>query len=311
MPIAQGCGPADYSFKGYSFLLPDLVKTPSVYAPFLLPFDVLASTYEDEDQAKINHNLAEWKEIFCALVPIKDIGNVIYNTSLEELELLRTAINSKTIPLDFRMSKNAFARHLENNKCNETIDYLIFAKRCEPHVVRQNSWSEKKRDIVRMQNLIVQGRRVFRKTKSNYIRLRYAYQIIRLAHYSKDYEQTVELYEELLPKTDRIESILYDWMLGHKAGAMSHLGEEVEAAYLFSQIFHRCPSKRESAFRSFNIKSDEDWETCLLRCRSDQERDLVDDPCRLCWRSTHPDRGGLICPWVARPRRMGSARSVR
>lgn len=270
--ISRGCGPGDYSFSGYSFLLPDLIPT-TTYAPFLMRFEELSGTYQQEDQIKINENLAEWKNIFCDLVSEKAIGTVIYTTSVQDLELLQTAVRSKTIPLDFRMSKNGFARHLESHKCTETVDYLIYAKRCEPHVSRQDSWSNAKRDKVAMQNLIAAGRRAFRKTKSNYIRLRYAYQIVRLAHYSGDAEQTIELHDELLPKIDKVvESILYDWMLGHRAGALLQLGERVEAAYLFSQIFQRCVSKRESAYQSFKIGSDEDWEACLLRCRSDQER---------------------------------------
>ena len=62
------------------------------------------------------------------------------------------------------------------------------------------------------------------------------------------------------------------WILGHKAGALKSLGEIVEAAYLFSLIFDQCPSKRESAFRSFEIRTDEEWDACFLKCQSDRER---------------------------------------
>ncbi|MEM9824231.1 MAG: hypothetical protein AAF985_24310, partial [Bacteroidota bacterium] len=228
--ISRGCGPVDYGFHGYSFLLPDLMPQDAPYAPFVLRFDQLVNAYQEKEQIQINENLAEWQEIFCALVPVKAIGEVIYDSSVDQLSLMKTAVNSKNIPLDFRMKKNAFARHLERHQCNETIDYLIYAKKCEPHVSRRDAWDNTPRDVVRMKNLIAEGRRIFRKLKSNYIRLRYAYQMIRLAHYSGDYEQTLELYEELLPKVEPIESILHNWILGHKAGALYRLGEKVEAA---------------------------------------------------------------------------------
>ena len=130
-----------------------------------------------------------------------------------------------------------------------------------------------------MQELIRDGLKVFRNMddpekalKSEYIKLRYAYQIIRLAHYTKSYQQTLDLHEYLMPKVDNDPSIIEYWIMGHRAGAMMGLKRNVEASYLFSKIFANCPSKRESAFRSFKIKSDQEWHDCLLLCESDKER---------------------------------------
>ena len=41
---------------------------------------------------------------------------------------------------------------------------------------------------------------------------------------------------------------------------------------IFLQIFQNCPSKRESAYHSFNIKTEEEWEACLIMCQDDYER---------------------------------------
>jgi hypothetical protein len=128
-----------------------------------------------------------------------------------------------------------------------------------------------------MQKLISQGKKEFKKTKSHYIRLRYAYQIVRLAHYAGQYEQTLELYEELLPQIDKKashwdDSILPWWVLGHKAGALRRLGRNVEAAYQFALVYQSCPGRRLSAYQSFRIRTDQEWEECLRLCRSDTER---------------------------------------
>jgi len=270
--ISKGCGPSDFSFKGYSFLLPELTAEDGPYAPYFLKFDQLYENYQQESEVQVDENLAEWQEIFCQLAKVKDIQELIYNTSVEDLETVKTAIKSKNYPLPARLNRNSFARHLERNECNETIDYLIFAKTCEPHVTYQGGWDVPKRDIITMKNLIASGRRMFRKTKSNYIKLRYAYQLIRLAHYVQEYELVLELYDSLLPKTDTKKSILFDWILGHKAGALYHLGEKVEAAYLYALIFQNSKSKRASAYQSFKIQTDEQWKACLLLCQSNQER---------------------------------------
>jgi len=93
-----------------------------------------------------------------------------------------------------------------------------------------------------------------------------------LAHYKKDYVQTLALYDDLLPKTDNNPSLIEDWIEGHKAGALMGLGRNVEAAYLYSRIFQNTPSKRATAYQSFTIKSDEEWAACLRLCQTDEER---------------------------------------
>ena len=126
-----------------------------------------------------------------------------------------------------------------------------------------------------MMDLAEEGRRAFMKTKSHYVRLRYAYQIVRLAHYAKNYAAALELYEYLMPKIDKLDSIINYWVMGHKAGALRSLGRNVEASYLYSQIFQHCPSKRESAYRSFYIKNDEEWHQANLMCVDDNERAIL------------------------------------
>lgn len=272
VPLSKGCGPAPYTFQGYSFLHPYFVDPRSDLAPFLLDFGLIQKFYKGQRVVQQQDNLVEWQERFCEVPEIKDLEYIIYKASADEMRRLRTAIGSKSIPLDYQLANNSFAHYLERNKCYETIDYLIFAKRCEPYVVRPQAWGKGKLPVDNMQRLIDLGKRVFMRTESHYIKLRYAYQLIRLAHYAKDYEQTLELYDFLMPKIDNDPSIIEDWILGHKAGAMLALGKNIEASYLYSKIFEKCPSKRESAFRSFKIKTDAEWHQCLLLCEDDHER---------------------------------------
>lgn len=272
--IATGCGPQLF-FDGYSFLSPGLVDESSSYAPYFYGFKDFYEHFEKTKQIQIDANLEEWNNIFCDQIKIKAIGDLIYNASLSELKLLKTAVKNKKYPISNRLKTNTFARHLKANQCEDTANYLAFAKACEPHVSYIDPWDQLSRDTSRMQELIEEGIKDFRKTKSNYIKLRYAYQIIRLAHYKKNYRQTLELYEYLIPKFDPVESIINYWIMGHRAGAMKSLGQRVEAAYLFSIIFEKCPSKRESAYRSFSIKSDKEWKELLLLCQDDHERSSV------------------------------------
>ncbi len=275
--LSEACGPIDYSFRGYTFINPLILNSTDKAAPYFLSFKDIYEFYQPEAKQKVNDNLAEWHTRFCELVEIEDLAYVIYKAEIEDLDLLRMAIKSKNLPIPYLLQDNSFATYVKKEKCVEAVDYLIFSKKCEPHVVKLDPWSAAERDFEAMHELISEGRKLFRKTESPYMKLRFAYQIIRLAHYAKDYDLTLKLYDDLMPKIDKQisrfqESILKYWILGHKAGALKALGEHVKASYLFSLIFENCPSRRESAFRSFYINTDEEWIACEQLCKSDLER---------------------------------------
>ncbi|MCB0587113.1 MAG: hypothetical protein KDD06_17560, partial [Phaeodactylibacter sp.] len=271
-PIASNCRTKP-PFSGYSFINPLIMNPELNGAPFFVDFDALERYYQRKGNPQIQGNVEEWYERFCEVPRFQDIGVLVYQSSIADLEQLESAIRSPSVPISYRLRENTFAKYLQRNKCVETVRYLIFAKQCEPYVIKNDAWKDAPNTArQRMQELIEAGLQAFRRTKSHYIRLRYAYQIIRLAHYSQQYRHVLELYDYLMPKIDNDPSILEYWIMGHRAGALMALGERVEAAYLFSRIFENCPSKRESAYRSFSIKTDEEWKACLLRCQSDQER---------------------------------------
>ncbi|NUO01166.1 MAG: hypothetical protein HUU01_11185 [Saprospiraceae bacterium] len=269
----SACDPNRF-FYGYSFLSAELIAIAAEAAPFLMPFSTLERYYQGPEYTQANDNIREWHERYCQQANATDIHYLVYTAPAYELENLRAAIVEKVTLSSMapELLNNSFARYLHRHKCTETIDYLLYAKQCEPYALKPEGWKEQLRTTNAMNRLIKEGRAQFMRTKSDYIRLRYAYQIIRLAHYLKDYEQTLELFDFLMPKIDHDPSIVEYWILGHKAGALLALGKNVEASYLYSRVYDRCPGKRESAYLSFRIKTDEEWEACLLMCQNDRER---------------------------------------
>ncbi|MBL7776151.1 MAG: hypothetical protein JNK89_09125 [Saprospiraceae bacterium] len=270
------CDPGARPFAGYSFLIPEIINKNAAYAPFFVRWgDYYQRSYFDKDLQR-DDNIAEWIGRFCDQPLPQDVAYVVYQSSINELIGLRDAALAKGGGnlLPFAMTGNTFAEMLALNGCTEAIDYLMFAKRCEPHVaLYDDRWTRVERDVDVMQSLIDEGTGRLLQTESHFFRQRYAYQLIRLAHYSGQWQQTVELYNYLLPKFDRKRpSILYYWTLGHLAGALQHLGKYPEAAYRYSVIFRHCPSKRVQAFRSFRIRNNADWEKTLRLCQSDEER---------------------------------------
>jgi hypothetical protein len=274
MQTAFSCGYDDLHAREFSFLTPDMLSQTQHSAAYFLGFN---DFYKEQKQTiKYKDNLDEWHERFCGQVEREDIDYVVYHASVNELEGLYTTANSNvTTALSAALAKNSFAIHLFSQSCTEVINYLIFAKKCEPYVTRTDAWEEMQRNKTAMSELIEQGLRHFGATKSHFVKLRFAYQIVRLAHYSHDYERVLALCTDLMPKINNRSintSILKYWIMAHRAGALLKLGDKNEAAYLFSLVFQNCLSKREAAYLSFAISTENDWKNCLSRCKNNQER---------------------------------------
>jgi len=273
------CTPEGKTFYGYTFLHPDILTKKEVFAPYFLKWDDYYDRYYFNRDVQKEENIEEWKGRFCNFASDADIEFVVYQSDINDLAGLYNATSDpdKKTPLPYRLGGNKFAEVIAFNSCIEPVSYLMFAKKCEPYVVAQgDGWTTADRDTASMYLLIREGIGRFRDTESHFIKLRYAYQIVRLAHYLQDWQYTVELYNYLMPKVDRKRySIMYYWTLGHLAGALQRMGKYPEAAYRYSLIFRNCPSKRTQAYRSFLIRNDKDWEQTLKMCTSDAEKSTL------------------------------------
>ncbi len=271
--LSSDCTPGPYGFRGYSFINPNAIDKDVPSAPIFLDIRAIYAYFGGQEIAQERDNVTEWHERYCTRAQKEDIRTFIYESSINDFEQLRTEMNMKGARLSFPFSGNTFAEYLKRHDCVETVDYFIFAKLCEAHVIPgEDPWKTPKRDTAAMRQLMENGKLLFRQAKSHYIKLRYAYQIIRLAHYAKKYAEVLSLYDYLMPQIDFDPSIVEYWIEGHRAGALLALGRNIEASYIFSRVFENCPSKAESAFRSFTIKTDEEWRECEKLCQSDKER---------------------------------------
>ncbi|MEY4903816.1 MAG: hypothetical protein RLZZ292_1631 [Bacteroidota bacterium] len=273
--IAHTCGLLDTQYHGYSFFNGAVANPLAIANPLFLDFSKIYNATKDSTrQAQITEeNIWEWQQKFCSYSKLEDVRYLIYKAPMRELEQLYNLAKSKSSVEAEEAGENVFAQQLVVNRCTETIEYLIFAKRCEPYCVAQDAWNGPVENVLAMRQLVTDGLNTFKKIESPFIKLRYAYQCIRLAHYSKNYQLVLDLYDFCTPKIDkRVKSIVNYWVLAHKAGALQSLGQRAEAAYLFSIVFDRCKSKREAAYRSFSILTDDEFIQCLTLCKNDHEK---------------------------------------
>jgi hypothetical protein len=274
--LTTNCDPNARPFYGYTFLHPDIVNMNAAYAPFFLRWDDYYEQFYFNKDIQRDENIGEWIERFCGQPAYEDVEEVVYKAHIDDLVQLREAALDKERKTYFSilLAGNTFAEMLALNGCTEVIDYLMYAKKCEPHVVAQgDGWKLPERDLETMYALINEGMGRFEQTSSHFVKLRYAYQMIRMAHYAGNWQYAVDLYNLLIPRLDlQKSSIIYFWITGHVAGAMQKLGKYPEAAYRYSLVFSECASKRKQAWRSFLVRNDKDWNQTLLLCQSDEEK---------------------------------------
>jgi hypothetical protein len=275
---SQGqCVPGSLYSVGYTFLTPGIVDVRSAYAPF---FTQWGSFYRDSFATidwQRKENVEEWANRFCDLPDPKDVEDVVYHYRANDLQYLRDlAVRRKgdISKLPFPVGGNTLAECIVYNGCTEPVDYLLFARKCEDYAVaRAVKWRLQPDNRRFMEQLMREAESRIQQTESHFIKLRYVYQLVRLAHYSGQPQLVVDLYNRYMPTIDqRKPSIVFFWTLGHAAGALQQLGRYADAAYKFSLVFKYCPGKRRQAFDSFKFRNDEDWAAALQQCVDDSER---------------------------------------
>ena len=268
--MANGCGASDYGYYVYSFVEPDIIEEPS-YRPFFFTFMHFFDDWKGETFSK-EENLEEWNTFFSSKVKSEAIEKVIYKSSIKELDLLLKGTLAPSI------KDNELFRHLNKNSNNEFVNYLIYAKSCEPYATtkREFDW-EGQLDVddkyyMNASYLIEEGLTSFHSCESDFLKLRYAFQIVRMARYSFAWKEAIRLYEDLIPSVSSTKSFIQYWTMEHYAGALYNDGQKEKAAYLFAQIFDKCPSRRFPAYKSFNIRTDEEWRKTIGFCRTNEEQ---------------------------------------
>ncbi len=156
----------------------------------------------------------------------------------------------------------------------EALGYILYAKQVEPNVTGAwDNWEPIIRDSIKMSGLIKNGLQLYKAAKKEEIRLRYAYQLMRLAQYSNRPDDCINFYD-LYVKNNTTRHFLKAVCLAHKAGAFFRKGEADSAAYLFSQAFAQSEVKRLSNLQSFEwaCVADSGRERYLRLCKTNTEK---------------------------------------
>lgn len=243
------------------------------YAPFYFTFERLYDYKWSESPYKYKDNTAEWIAAFGQKPTRADVDSLLYTQDKATFQKLLDWVKNGKQPSGM-LANNSLALAILSKKEVNTAEYLLFAKKCEKWVnIGTDPWAveEPAKDAKAMMLLFAEGEQKWATTENAFLKRRYAFQCVRLAQYAGEAKKALAAYEKMFAN-DNSESVIKYWAMGHKAGAMKTLGMNVEANYLFSVVFDKCPSKRVNMYYSFKPESDEEWAKIMAKCRSNREK---------------------------------------
>ena len=109
--------------------------------------------------------------------------------------------------------------------------------------------------------------------KKDFFKLKYGYQVMRLAHYSGQYKEAVLYYDRFVAGNSSTSILQYS-ALSLKAGALYRTGNKQESAYLFSKAFAASPVKRMSNYLGLLWGTDHtiSKDSYLAYCQNNEEK---------------------------------------
>jgi len=271
-----GCGGEIDPYDYYISFFQNGVSKPGGYQQFY--FTEYNFLYENEETVDVARATSEeWIGYTGQKISPDEAYDFVCKYRWDQLSNLYNHLEkNQPLQLPDSVLKNGMTVYFTNSKDLEALGYLMYAKRVEPNVTGEwTDWEPIQRDSISMAGLIKNGNQLYAAAKRDFIKSRYAYQVMRLAHYSRRYSDVLAWHENFL-KIKGASPLMKDLCQGLKAGATMRLGKRTQAAYLFSQLFSKSALKRVSNYMSFawcvNRMDPRARQICLGYCQSPEEK---------------------------------------
>lgn len=156
-------------------------------------------------------------------------------------------------------------------KNKEVLNYLNFVHEQEKYVSFYYSYGKKIKKV-NPSILISQALENLQKVKTPYLKLRYFYLALRLAHFkNKNPLRIYEKFKYLIKNNPN--SIVNDWIQGIYAGALIKNNERALGVYEFIKLFHEDKINWHLSFYNFKyINTNEHWQELLFLAKNKEEK---------------------------------------
>lgn len=217
-------------------------------------------------------NLKSWQHHFGKGILKADIQEAIYGKLLQDLPFdgedpfhLHPKVQKTKHP-------NGLVQQWQAGKLLDEFNYMRFAKACEPYCTAYGRWGEVKEDSHITEELRQEAQRRYASTKIPFLKLRYAYQLVRLAQFHQKYDDAIRYYHKYAKPVLWASKEIGAWVTGNYAGCLRQKKRYAEAAYAFSRVYASAPSRQIEARWGWKINDDKQWNQLMALCKNDREK---------------------------------------
>ena len=219
------------------------------YRPFLL---IYGSRYYTNDTLR-NGNIEEWRQYLG--LSYDETKYLVFKASRSDLQNLSKGKRAVDENLSF-----VSADFMKNHK--QALLYLAYAKYLEPYMriipgedvdyywdLPEYEFNAGDLDYEKVKTVLTKS---WNAESDNELKLRYGYQLVRLAHYTRRYQEAVQLFEQYVEPL-KMRTEMYYYALAQKAGALRGLGETVKANRDFIHVFANSYDLKTMAYSSLTM----------------------------------------------------------
>lgn len=253
----NGCGWWYEEDETYYNLFNQLLLKEEGLRPFLLT--ATPGFFETETNLS-DENIEAWMSFIGSDEQLRTldrqkVSELVYRTPLKKLDAIDC------------LSGTTMGKHI--------INYLRYAKTLEPYAQENTETWETARVAApvkeKYKKFVEEGVRLWKSCNYNELKLRYGYQLVRLAHYAGNNEEALEFFDKYVEPV-RKEHIIYYYALEQKGGVLYNLGRNAEANYLFCQVFDHSDCRKKTAYNSIRIQGEVDWKQTYDLCKTDRQK---------------------------------------
>ena len=190
---------------------------------------------------------------------------------IEWYNYLEKRLSKKELRELFYGEHNSLTQRYENiaKKLNDTAfeKYLHFVDYQSSFV----STLESKEDPL---NIRDKSEALLKTEKDNFLKLRYLFLTMRLSHYAQDYQNVLVLYKTHYDAVKEVDSMVFEWIDALRAGALQHLGKDVESNLLYGEILKNHKTNAHLGYYDFKVENDTQWKNLLAQVKTKEDKAL-------------------------------------
>lgn len=259
----------------FNLLTQEIMNDPR-YRPFLMTYEYRFYPHE----IMRNGNIEEWQNYLG--LSYDDTRYLVFESTRDDLQKLTKGQTAS----DKRLTSFATPDFVKKHK--QALLYLAYSKYLEPYmrIVPSNNdegsyWdfsddyehNAGDLDYKKVKTVLINS---WKAESDDELKLRYGYQLVRLAHYTRRYKEAVLLFDQYV-KPLNLRTEMYFYALSQRAGAYRGMGETEKSNRDFIHVFANSVDLKTQAYTSMTLGWDTEinFEDFMKTAADDNERNEI------------------------------------